>query len=128
MSCKAHEPTPAQRQLVQLHATIGTQHSVIADIIGIDAKTLRKHYRTELDHASAQANATIGGALFNKAKSGDTTAMIFWMKTRAGWRERQEIDHTSSDGSMTPRVLDLSSLPAEALEAIVRAADGQAND
>ena len=123
-----HDPTPAQRQLVQLHATIGTQQSVIADIIGIDAKTLRKHYRTELDHASAQANATIGGALFNKAKSGDTTAMIFWMKTRAGWRERQEIDHTSSDGSMTPRVLDLSSLPAEALEAIVRAADGQAND
>ena len=124
----SHEPTPAQRHLVQLHATIGTQQSVIADIIGIDAKTLRKHYRTELDHASAQANATIGGALFNKAKGGDTTAMIFWMKTRAGWRERQEIDHTSSDGSMTPRVLDLSSLPAEALEAIVRAADGQAND
>jgi len=128
MARPEHEPTPATRQLVQLHATIGTQQSVIADIIGIDAKTLRKHYRTELDHASAQANATIGGALFNKAKSGDTTAMIFWMKTRAGWRERQEIDHTSSDGSMTPRVLDLSSLPAEALEAIVRAADGQAND
>ena len=128
MSRKPHEPSPASRQLVQLHATIGTQQNTIADILGIDDKTLRKYYREELDHASAQANATIGGALFNKAKSGDTTAMIFWMKTRAGWRERHEIDHTSSDGSMTPRVLDLSSLPAEALEAIVRAADGQAND
>ena len=128
MSRKPHEPSPASRQLVQLHATIGTTQAVIADILGIDDKTLRLHYREELDHASAQANATIGGALFNKAKSGDTTAMIFWMKTRAGWRERHEIDHTSSDGSMTPRVLDLSSLPAEALEAIVRAADGQAND
>jgi hypothetical protein len=102
----SHAPTPAQRQLVQLHATIGTQQHVIASILGIDAKTLRKHYREELDHAMAQANATIGGALFNKAKGGDTAAMIFWMKTRARWQERHEVDHTSSDGSMTPQVVE----------------------
>jgi TorA maturation chaperone TorD len=41
-----------------------------------------------LDLAKAKANATIGGALFNKAKTGDTSAMIFWMKTQAGWREK----------------------------------------
>lgn len=99
----SHEPTAQSRQIVQLHATIGTSQEVIADILGIDAKTLRKHYRTELDHATAQANATIGGALFNKAKGGDTAAMIFWMKTRAQWRETQVVDNTSSDGSMTPQ-------------------------
>lgn len=120
---RTHYPTDAQRQLVKLHATIGTQQEVIADIIGIDAKTLRKHYREELDLASAQANATIGGALFSKAKAGDTTAMIFWMKTRAGWRERHQIDHTSSDGSMTPQGLDVSKLSTEALAEIMRAAD-----
>src|SRR6056300_1476170 len=98
-----HEPTAEQRQLVQLHATVGTTQDQIASIIGIDKKTLRKHYRDELDLALAKANATIGGALFNKAKAGDTTAMIFWMKTQARWRERHEHDHTSSDGSMTPR-------------------------
>lgn len=103
MARHEHEPSLQSRQLVQLHATIGTQQSVIADIIGIDAKTLRKHYRAELDHATAQANAAIGGALFNKAKGGDTAAMIFWMKTRAGWRETQVVDNTSSDGSMTPQ-------------------------
>jgi hypothetical protein len=113
----SHAPTSAQRQLVQLHATIGTQQHVIASILGIDAKTLRKHYREELDHAMAQANATIGGALFNKAKSGDTAAMIFWMKTRARWQERHEVDHTSSDGSMTPA-------PAfSAIEALTRRLD-----
>lgn len=98
----SHEPTPQSRQIVQLHATIGTAQDLIADILNIDPKTLRKHYRAELDHATAQANATIGGALFNKAKGGDTTAMIFWMKTRAGWRETAVVDHTSSDKSMTP--------------------------
>jgi hypothetical protein len=96
-----HQPTDAQRQTVQLHATVGTRHDVIADIIGIDPKTLRKHYREELDQAMAKANATIGGALFNKAKAGDTAAQIFWMKTRAEWRETNRTEHVSPDGSMS---------------------------
>lgn len=97
-----HQPTKAQRELVKLHAMVGTRQDVISDIIGIDPKTLRKHYRKELDQSTAKANATIGGALFNKARSGDTAAMLFWMKTRAGWKETNVTDHTSSDGSMTP--------------------------
>lgn len=101
-----HEPTRATRELVQLHTMVGTRQETIASIIGIDPKTLRKYYREELDQSKAKANATIGGALFNKAKSGDTAAMIFWMKTQAGWRETQNIDHTSSDGTMTPKGLD----------------------
>jgi hypothetical protein len=97
-----HEPTRANRELVQLHTMVGTTQESIANIIGIDEKTLRKYYRNELDLSKAKANATIGGALFNKAKAGDTTAMIFWMKTQAGWKETNTIDHRSSDGSMSP--------------------------
>ena len=96
-----HEPTRATRELVQLHTMVGTRQEAIASIIGIDPKTLRKYYRDELDQSKAKANATIGGALFNKAKSGDTAAMIFWMKTQAGWRETTAIDHSSSDGTMS---------------------------
>lgn len=35
----------------------------------------------------------------------DTTAAIFWLKNRkpAEWRDRRELDHSSSDGSMTPK-------------------------
>ena len=101
MSRNPHEPSKESRQLVQLHATIGTTQVIIADIIGIDVKTLTKYYRTELDQAVAQANASVGGALFNKAKGGDTTAMIFWMKTRAGWREKHDVDLTSNGGPLT---------------------------
>lgn len=34
----------------------------------------------------------------------DTTAAIFWLKNRkpADWRDKQELDHTSSDKSMSP--------------------------
>ena len=101
---------------------------VIADSLGIDGKTLTKYYREELDQALAQANASVGGALFNKATKGDTTAMIFWMKTRAGWRERQQVDHTSSDGTMTPKFIKLENLSSEALAELIAAQDAAKSD
>ena len=112
-----HEPTRATRELVQLHTMVGTRQEAIASIIGVDPKTLRKYYRDELDQSKAKANATIGGALFNKAKSGDTTAMIFWMKTQAGWKETNVNEHTSPDGSMSPK----SSTDPEVAAAIAKA-------
>ena len=101
-----HEPTEATRQTVQLHTMVGTTQADIARVLHIDEKTLRKYYRDELDLAKSKANATIGGALFNKAKNGDTAAMIFWMKTQAKWAERHELDHSSTDGSMTPTIIE----------------------
>lgn len=98
-----HEPTKAMRELVKMHAMVGTPQSIIADILEIDDKTLRKYYRRELDLATHQANAQIGGALFNKAVKGDTAAAIFWLKTRAGFREQKEpVD--MEDGDITIRV------------------------
>lgn len=96
-----HEPTKAMRDTVSLHAMVGTPQDVIASILNIDAKTLRKHYRDELDNALAKANATIGGSLFNKAKNGDTSAQIFWLKTRAGFSEKKDIDITSGGEKLT---------------------------
>jgi len=121
-----HAPTDATRETVQLHTTVGTTQADIARVLDIDEKTLRKYYRDELDLAKAEANATIGGALFKRAKSGDTTAMIFWMKTQAGWRERTDINHTSEDGSMTPKAgIDTSKLSTEALAEIMALHDDQ---
>lgn len=116
-----HEPTPEGRELVKLHATVGTPQDVIADLLGIDPKTLRKHYRAELDHSLAQANAVIGGSLFNKAKAGDTAAQIFWMKTRARWRETNVVEHTGPEGG--PVQIDASKLSAEAMRELLAASE-----
>lgn len=88
-----HKPNEELRELVALHATMGTSQETIAKIIKIDPKTLRKYYRDELDDSLAVANATVGGTLFNKAINGDTTAMIFWMKTQARWSEKTETEN-----------------------------------
>ena len=92
MSRTPHKPTDETREMVRLHATVGTTHELVAKLLGVDGKTMRKWYRRELDLSMAEANATIGGTLFNKAKNGDTAAMIFWLKTRAGWREKDQAD------------------------------------
>ena len=102
---KPHAPTDKTRRLVQLHTTVGTTQDIVADLLGIDDKTLRKFYRAELDQSRAQANAAVGGALFNKAKGGDTAAMIFWMKTQAGRRETTVIEGTGKGGEFVTRVI-----------------------
>lgn len=88
----AHEPTEATRQTVQMHTMVGTPQEVVADVLGIDSKTLRKHYRDELDLAKARANASVCGSLYKKCMAGDTTAMIFWLKTQAQWKETTVVE------------------------------------
>jgi hypothetical protein len=60
-------PTPEQRKVVEAMAGFGIPEEHIARIVGehgIDPKTLRKHFRTELDTGATRANAAVAQALF----------------------------------------------------------------
>jgi hypothetical protein len=46
------EPSQSQRQMVQTMAGCGVPEADIAAVIGIAPKTLRKHFRQELDTGS----------------------------------------------------------------------------
>ena len=82
-------PTNEQRRLVKSMAAMGIQHEQIAALITrCTAKTLRKHFREELDRGAIEANYQVGQALHKKAMSGNVRAQIFWLTTRAGWREK----------------------------------------
>lgn len=89
MKGKQHTPSLRDRRLVEAMAAVITQ-SEIAIVLGIDEKTLRKHYRDELDRGLYKANAKVGANLYKIACGGGreaVTAAIFWLKTRAGWSE-----------------------------------------
>jgi hypothetical protein len=78
-------------------AGLGLRQEDIALIVEIAPRTLRKHFREELDRGMAEANAKVLQALFGMATSGkNTTATIFWSKTRCGLRERREADEHSA--------------------------------
>lgn len=86
------EPTGEQRNLVRAMSGFGIPQQDIATHLEVDAKTLRKHFRRELDRGSIEATVKVAQSLFQMATSGqNTAAAIFWMKARAGWREKHEL-------------------------------------
>lgn len=97
-----HDPTERDRRSVEMMVAAGITHEGIAACIGIAYNTLLKHYEDELKNGKERANATIAGKLFQRAMNDDhpgcTTSAIFWLKTRAGWKEPQEHQITGKDG------------------------------
>ncbi|MHB1266405.1 MAG: hypothetical protein ACYCY2_02240 [Acidithiobacillus ferriphilus] len=100
----------ADREKVKLLCAMGIPQEDICKLImgptgvHITAKTLAKHFREELDTASIIANQQVAGALFRMAtdpKGGmkAVTAQIFWLKTRARWRETANLEVSGVDGS-----------------------------
>lgn len=87
-----HKPDDKTRATVEAMVSYGIPHEDIAKVIGIDDKTLRKHYRLEIDTASAKANAQVAQRLYKKCMADDTASIIFWLKTRAKWAETAQVD------------------------------------
>ena len=111
-----HNPTEGTRAQVFALSSFGVTQEDIGGFVGSSDDTLRKFYGEELRRASIERNAEVAGFLFQSA-NGSTIAQgasysdclkaaMFWMKTRAQWRETSVVDNTSSDGSMTPHVIE----------------------
>jgi hypothetical protein len=84
------KPTAEHRRMAKSLAALGIAHDQIARKIGLRSpKTLRRHFRRELDAGAAEANAQVAQTLFRMATSGKfILATIFWMKARAGWNDQ----------------------------------------
>lgn len=88
----------------------------IADYFGIGRTTfyeilerqpkVSEHYKK----GKTRAIANVAQNLIKQAQDGNTTAIIFFLKTQAGWKETQVIDNTSSDGTMTPQQVSLDEI------------------
>ena len=95
---REHNPTDETRKMVESTSGLGLPHEQIAILVGIDDKTLRKYYRTELDTGKAKANGQIAKTLFSKAVAGDTTSLIWWTKSQMRWSETVKNEVTGADG------------------------------
>lgn len=88
------EPTDEQRKTVMAMAGYGIPQEGIGLVIGIDLKTLRKYFRAELDKGEVVATSKVAESLYKMATDGNVAAAIFWMKARAGWSEKVNVDLT----------------------------------
>lgn len=95
---KPHEPTEKTRAEVGALVSFGNSQEEIAAHLGICEDTLVKYYREELDNSLVRANAKVAAKLFRRATDGDDlSAMIFWLKTRGKWREKDDSLQTPAD-------------------------------
>ena len=96
-------PTDEERKLVESMSGFGVPFEQIAVLTrDIDLKTLKKHFRKELDMGKAKANSKIGQTLFQKATGGDTASLIWWSKTQMGWKETKVVEVENN----APKTLD----------------------
>jgi len=93
-----HKITDESKEKVRKLAAAGVRFEDIAAKLGISSDTLTRRYRQELDDGRIDANAAIGETLYQQAKNGNTAAMIFWLKTQGGWREKNHVEVTGENG------------------------------
>lgn len=95
--------TETQCQEVETLAALLSQDQ-IADYLGIARNTFRAICERDpavlerYKKGKAKAIAHVANGLLQKARSGDTTSAIFYLKTQAGWRETASIEHSGPNG------------------------------
>lgn len=86
----AHIPTDESREAVATLTAAGWPQLDICKLLRIGSKeTLRKYYSDELVNGALSIKAELTGGAVKMALAGDRTMMIFVLKTRFGWRDRE---------------------------------------
>lgn len=102
------EPSEEMRKAVEAMSSVGIPQEDIAKAFGISKPTLAKHFREELDTAAIKANARVAANLYKQATKDDirsATPAIFWLKTRMGWKDSVQVEHS---GSIDTRINQMS--------------------
>ena len=100
-------------------AAQGLTSDQIASVLGMGESTLyekQKQYpefSESIKKGRSKGIATITNTLFNKAKSGDNTAMIFYLKNRAGWKDKVETEHSGEIGQNLNYIVRLPIIPED---------------
>jgi len=91
------KPNEKQRMTVAIMSACGAPHVLIMQKITNNqtGKPLSRHtftaaFKSELSEGRGEANSLVAQSLFKKATGngpGAVVAAIFWLKTRAGWKE-----------------------------------------
>lgn len=85
----------------------------IADYFGIGKTTFyaimdrQPEVSERYKKGKAKAIGSVAQGLLQQARDGNTTAAMFYLKTQAGWRETQQIDHTTNGESLQPQVIEI---------------------
>lgn len=118
---KTKPPISIDLAQVEQLAARGLSQQQIAYALGISERTLYARKKENADFADAIKKgralgvSVVAGHLMRQIERGNITAIIFYLKAQAGWKETQVVDNISTDGSMTPKPLLTEEQVREAL-------------
>lgn len=131
----AYVANDKDRAVVRWGKFIKRTQEEIADLVGIDPKLLRRHYRKELDHGKLEGDLMIGqvafelmtgGAIQNHGKTNwrDANPMMVkhYGESQFGWTTKQQVEHGGIDGAAI-KIESLSDAQIDYLIARVTAGD-----
>lgn len=99
---------------VERLAARGLTVKKIAEALGVSEATIYKRqrdseeFKAAIKKGRAKGEADIADTLFEAAKAGNTAAMIFYLKARCGWSEKQEIEVSGDTG---PKIVFIENVP-----------------
>jgi hypothetical protein len=89
---------------IEAMAGYGLSPADIARVLDIDVDELKASYEKELAGGHIKANARVAESLYRKAIGEgreSVTAAIFWLKTRARWKEVSVHEHVEAHEKIT---------------------------
>lgn len=104
-----HEPTLLTRTKVEAFNCAGFSQTDIANYLDIDEKTLRKHYRVELDQAKMDKISTLSNNVYKLAMEGNEKMMEFVLKCQGRWsyaRPPEDEDKERLKKSLLEKVIE----------------------
>jgi hypothetical protein len=105
---------------VEAMAGYGLSPPDIARVLDIDVAELKAAYEKELAGGHIKANARVAESLYRKAIGEgreSVTAAIFWLKTRARWKETSVHELAGGTGA---RQIDFSTWDDDMLDAAIK--------
>lgn len=77
----------------------------LADFLGMSPRTFRERMTDTPEVSAAYKRgrshgvASVATGLLKQARDGNTTAAIFYLKTQAGWKEKDALEITGAEGA-----------------------------
>lgn len=113
---------------VEQYAALGLSQEQIAQCLGISPRLLyyKKKQSAEFAEAikrgKAKGIAVVTSKLMEQVKAGNVTAMIFFLKSQAGWKEAKSVELTGKDGApieMRSEVVELTQSQKAVLDKVL---------
>ena len=99
---RAYKASDADRTFVERAVMAGTPIEKIAECLNLHDDTLRKHFRYEIMTGRERLKGDAIRVLADSLTDNSLDAAKFVLGRVAGWTEKQSVNLTSEDGSMTP--------------------------